>query len=152
MKRYEGFYEQGRVGEIKDVFIDNYNSYVSYVFEDISRMMLVKKKPFDFDKIGRQWGVFKGVKGQNSYEIDIVAVNEKTSEIGFFECKWKDLSRKQAACVLADLEGKSAYVDWHKGVRTEYFGVFAKKIEGKDDLRKEGFFAFDLEDVMCYEN
>lgn len=153
VKRYEGFYEQGRMDEIKSVFIENYNSYVSYVFEDIARMMLVKKKPFDFDKAGRQWGVFKGVKGQNSYEIDIVAVNEKTREIGFFECKWKDLNRKQAASVLAELEQKSAYVEWHKGDnRTEYFGLIAKKIEGKDNLRKKGFFAFDLEDVMCHEN
>lgn len=38
------------------------------------------------------------------------------------------------------------FVDWNKADRKEYFGIIAKKIERKEELRDRGFTAFDLED------
>ena len=43
--------------------------------------------------------------------------------------------------------GKSDFVDWNNGKRKEYFGIVARKIEGKDQLKKSGFFVFDLDDL-----
>lgn len=39
--------------------------------------------------LGTQWGRFKGEKGKNTYEIDLVAVNEQKKQILFAECKWQ---------------------------------------------------------------
>jgi hypothetical protein len=33
-------------------------------------------------------------------------------------------------------------------MRKAYFGLIAKKIEGKDGLRKKGFVVFDLDDFV----
>ena len=48
--------------------------------------------------------------------------------------------------ILAELKKKSRYVDWNTHKRKEHFGVIAKKIEGKERLRKEGYFVFDFDD------
>ena len=79
-------------------------------------------------------------------EIDIVALDEDTNNIAFVECKWKDLSKKVALDILKKLMDKSASVQWNNNNRTEYFGLIAKRIEGKDSLREKGFVVFDLDD------
>ena len=69
------------------------------------------------------------------------------NEILFIECKWSDLRLKEAESVLRELMGKSGFVDWNNGKRKEYFGIVARNIEGKDQLKKRGFFVFDLDDL-----
>jgi hypothetical protein len=36
--------------------------------------------------------------------------------------------------------------EWHKKERKEKYGLVAKKIENKTELRKKGFLIYDLED------
>ena len=48
--------------------------------------------------------------------------------------------------ILAELKNKSGYVDWNTSKRKEYSGVIAKKIEGKERLRKECYIVFDFDD------
>lgn len=124
------------------------NNYIGKRFEYICKEFLIdsEKIPFKHHTIGRQWGKFKGPKGKNTYEIDIVALNEESKDILFVECKWKDLSLKQAEEILRKLKDKSEYVDWNLGKRKEYFGLVAKNIEGKDELRAKGSVVFDLDD------
>jgi AAA+ ATPase superfamily predicted ATPase len=95
-------------------------------------------KQFSFTEIGRWW--------HGGEEIDIVALNETAKEIVFVECKWHSLSHKEAEKVLFDLQEKSKHVDWNIGKRKEYFAIFAKKIEGKETLRKSGYILWDLDD------
>ncbi|MCK4458876.1 MAG: restriction endonuclease, partial [Methanosarcinales archaeon] len=66
--------------------------------------------------IGRWWHKDK--------EIDIVALNEKTAEIVFCECKWQN--RETGVGVLEDLLDKSKYVRWNDGVRVEQFMVVSR--------------------------
>ncbi|NOQ55905.1 MAG: AAA family ATPase [Nanohaloarchaea archaeon] len=124
------------------------NNYIGKRFEYVCKEFFIDndKVPFKHHLIGRQWGKFKGHKGKNTYEIDIVALNEDTKDILFVECKWKDLSLRQAEDILRKLKEKSEFVDWNLKKRTEYFGIVAKKIEGKDELRTKGFVVFDLDD------
>ncbi|MGB2843071.1 MAG: hypothetical protein WBC40_11465 [Halobacteriota archaeon] len=68
----------------------------------------------------------------------------KSSKI--FECKYGSLKLKEAKDILSELKKKSRYVDWNKESRKEFFGVIAKKIEGKESLRKDGYTVFDFED------
>jgi len=69
------------------------------------------------------WGHYRDGKKRKELEIDAVALNENTKEILFVECKWKDLSLRQADKILDDLKKKSHYVDWNNENRTEYFGI-----------------------------
>jgi hypothetical protein len=122
-------------------FKANFNTYLERIFEDICREYVLKNQkitPFTRTKTGRWW--------HKDREIDIVALNDDQKKIAFFECKWKDLTEKQARCLLKALEEKSKFFDWNTGGRTEYFGIFAKKIENKAALNKEGFLVFDLRD------
>ena len=134
-------------------FVDNtktdINNYIGKRFEIISREFLTgnDKIPFKYDRIGRQWGKIKDApKGKNTYEIDIVALNDSDKNILFVECKWKDLSFNQAEKVLSGLKEKSLFVDWNQNDRTEYFGLVARNIEGKRELQDKGFMVFDIDD------
>ncbi|MDO9516460.1 MAG: ATP-binding protein [Methanosarcinaceae archaeon] len=128
----------------------NINNHIGKRFEMICREFLIdqNKIPFEYHKIGRQWGKIKDApKGQNTYEIDIVALNSDSKEILSVECKWKTLSLKQAENILYDLQEKSKFVGWNNDERAEHFGIIAKNITDKDALRAKGFLVFDLDDM-----
>lgn len=81
---------------------------------------------FHADKIGRQWGrTPKEHKSQ--YEIDICAINEKTKEILFAECKWKE--KANGISILNELKEKAKYVQWNDNKRKEYYIIFAKSFK-----------------------
>jgi len=119
----------------------DYDHYLGPVFEKVARHFLVElnkagKLPFRFTKIGRWWR-----KGE---EIDLIALNEQEKKALFVEVKWKDLSEREAKGILRDLGRKSRLVgldDWEKS-----YGLVAKNVEGKEDLREEGFLIWDLKD------
>ncbi len=116
----------------------SYGQYMGLVFERVSSDFLWKKRPFNFTKIGRWW--------RKGAEIDLVAMDENSKDIFFIECKWKDLKEGAARGLLEELKTKAHSVDWHNDKRKEHFGLIAKRLEGKGNLKKEGYFAFDLED------
>jgi len=123
-----------------NVIKGDYSMYLGNIFEDVARQFLIKEREniFKFSKIGKWW--------HKEREIDIVALNENTEEILFVECKWQDMSLKQAEKILAELKGKSEFVRWNNNTRIEYFGIIAKNIQNKEKLRKDGIMAFDLAD------
>jgi AAA+ ATPase superfamily predicted ATPase len=111
------------------------------VFEKVCKQFLLLQRdtlPFTITKIGRWWHKDK--------EIDVVALNEESKEIEFFECKYSSLKFRDALAILAELKNKSRYVDWNRNKHKEHFGLIAKKIDGKARLRKEGYFVFDFDD------
>ena len=57
------------------------------------------------------------------------------------ECKWKDMSEKDALKVLNKLQVKSDLMHWNNDTRKEYF-----VLGGKESLRKERFLVFDMDD------
>lgn len=123
-----------------NVVKEDYSNYLGGVFKEISRQFLIKEREriFGFSKIGKWWHKDK--------EIDIVALSDATKEILVVECKWRNLTCWQAEKILDDLSEKAKSVQWNNDSRKEYFGIVAKKIEGKDDLRGEGFVVFDIDD------
>jgi len=124
----------------------DYNSYLGFVFENIAKQFLIKNMPINFTRLDRQWGtVPKATKGGNTYEIDLVGIDDKTKEVLFIGCKWSDLKEKEARKVLKELKEKSKFVEWER--KKEYFGLIGKKVLGKEKLRKEGWFVWDLEDL-----
>lgn len=135
--------ETALISKIKD----NMNAYVGRRFEEVCREFLLSQK-LNFEKTGRWWGAYRDTETDERKvaEIDIVSINEQTKEILFCECKWQNLSQKDAEKLIAALKEKSKYVEWNIGKRKEHFAIFAKRIERKAALRKSGFLAWDLED------
>jgi len=127
--------EKGESRAVLDSIEKSYDSYLGFVFEGFAREMLWTIKPFKFMKAGRWWHKDK--------EIDIIALDEESRTIGFFECKWGSLKENEARKVLENLSEKSKSVEWNNDSRKEYFGIFARKILGKEKIRKKGFFDLD---------
>jgi len=139
--RHRSEYEIGDYDSLLRVIKQDFNSFIGTGFEEISRESLIENRallPFQFEKVGKWWS-----RGE---EIDLVALNEETKEVAFLECKWSGLSKKDADRVLKDLKRKAPLVQWNNTERREHFGIIAKKIEAKEDLRAEGYLAYDLED------
>ena len=150
---YKSYIEEGNYARFGKVLDRNLNKHISFVFEDICRDFFRKegamnRLPFGFTKIGMWYGHYRDqlTGKRKEIEIDIVAIEDDTKQIAFIECKWKSLSEKAALDILETLMDKSTSVQWNNNKRTEFFGLVAKKIEGKDVLREKGFVVFDLDD------
>ena len=136
------YFSEIETWEIEGAWSDfkrEFNSYLGFTFEKIAMEFLVEKKPFNFQKVGRWW--------HRDKEIDLVALNEESKEIAFFEVKWSDLRIEEARRTLRELEGKAGFVDWNKRERLEHFGMIAKRLEGKEKLKEEGYLCYDLGDI-----
>lgn len=92
----------------------------------------------DFNRAGNWW--FK------DKEIDVVALNEKKSEIFFGECKWRE--NVNGLEVAWELNEKTKFVDWNKGKRKEILAVFAKSFSKKiNELDGKKVHCIDLEEL-----
>ncbi len=120
-------------------FVKNDNNrYMGSIFEEITIKYLRNLLAKDFNKIGKWW--------HKENEIDIIALNEQKKQIAFFECKWKELSYNKSLEILKELKIKAQHVKWLNKQRKELFGITAKKVQKKDELRKKGFLVYDLSD------
>jgi len=134
--------EANRQNEVLAIIKKDFPAYCGLMFEVLVTELIMGKqilRDHPFTKIGRWWHKDK--------EIDVVALNYDTKEILFVECKWSILSSSNASEILEKLKEKSKYVEWNNGRRKEYFGIIAKKIEGKEKLRKGGYYVFDPDDL-----
>ena len=146
LKFVQGYREEIELGIMEFSVIEKeFNKYMGLIFEDLAKEFIIKKifdLPFRFVRIGTWWHKDK--------EIDLIALNEETKQIAFFEVKWREFKlEKDIRRVLEGLEEKSESVRWFNEDRQEYFGIIAKKIgkSEKEKLRSEGYLVFDLEDV-----
>lgn len=89
-------------------------------------------------RVGR-WGW----KGE---EIDVVAVGDQEHGIVFGECTWGALDRREAKGVLTHLGAKAEMVR-HDRYPKECYLLIGGSVEGKEDLRDEGYLVYDLADI-----
>ncbi len=120
-------------------FRERFNSYLGRVFERLVPEMILPLLPFIPNRMGRWW--------KKDVEIDLVAYDGE-GKLAFFEVKWSDINIKKARRLLGELEKKGEFLNYSK-VRTKYYGLIGRKIEGKSDLRSEGYLIFDLGDLMA---
>lgn len=126
------------VDSLLKIIEKNYPSYMGPAFEDFCKK-LIRILEIRIDKagmeIGRWWYKDK--------EIDIVALNERSKEILFAECKWKE--KVNAGRLIRELNEKSRFVEWHNGKRIESFAVFAKSFSKKIRIYEgKKVYCFDL--------
>ena len=121
------------------------NSFIGRKFEKVCQQFLHYNPIFAFNRIGKEWGNMPaGESGKDTYEIDLCAVNEKTKEILFGECKWQ--SKVDAQVILRELQKKASYVQWFDKQRKEYYVLFAKSFRYKN-IDEKNVFLFDLNDM-----
>ncbi len=124
----------------------DFNNYMGLRFEYVCREFIAgcNMLPFTYEIMGREWGKIPGKpKGENQYEIDIVALNEATKQILFSECKWRE--NADAKKILNELKEKSKFVQWNNETRKEYFAIFAKSFREK--IKEPDVMLFDLDDI-----
>jgi len=134
----KGYLEAGLSDEVWERSKGDFNTYMGSVFEKLIRNpeVFLRLTSFSFTKLGRWWR-----KGE---EIDIVALNETEKRSLLIEAKWKELGEREARGILRDLERKEGLVGlggWEKS-----YGLVAKSLEGKEELRAEDWLVWDLED------
>lgn len=149
---YFSFYEPYKsdlgLGEFNNAMAklkEGFSSYVGKKFEKfIQEEILRKLDIMEIQRAGRWWGHYRDSENKrNEVEIDIVALNEKNSEILFAECKWQE--NVDAEEIYNGLLGKKDFVEWHNRKRKERFAVFAKSFKKK--IRQENLMLFDLNDM-----
>lgn len=79
--------------------------------------------------------------------MDIIAINNDEDKVTFIECKWSKLSLQEIEKILKNLRDKSHSVKWKKSKRQEKYGIIAKNLERKDQLREKQIFALDIDDL-----
>jgi len=132
--------------EALQYFRQNFNSYVGRKFEDIVRDNA--PLPFEPEISGRWWGARREGDRRVMEEIDLVAFSRKERRAAFVEAKWKDLPKAEAVRILEDTRRRSALVMWDRQGWTESYGVAARTVEGKSELRRKGFLVYDLGDLI----
>jgi len=117
------------------------DTFVGRAFEGICRQVLLRylsKKGICCEKLGRWW--------DRHNEIDLVGLDKSNGHIIFTECKWSELSLGECMALISQLKEKAKQVDWHLGKRKESYCIIARKLAGKEKLRKEGIIALELSD------
>lgn len=130
--------------KLKEIVKKSLDKHISFSFERIIIELMKKNiifNEFKFTKIGSQWGKFKGEKGKNTYEIDIVGINDNTKQILFCECKWQE--NVDAEKILFELKEKVKYIDWNNDSRKENYAIFAKSFKKKTKEAK----LYDLKEI-----
>lgn len=120
---------------------EDFNAYVGSIFEEICKQFVVKeisKGNIDLKAniIGR-W-IYKGE------EIDLITYSSKDRKGILFEIKWKVLSYEETKSIILKLIEKSSMVK----IEDKKFGLIGKKVFDKEKLRNEGYFVFDLDDIL----
>lgn len=135
--------------EASDYFKKNFNSYLGFIFEEISKQFLIEKYKTNF---GRQWGSYNekenGRMMSKQYEIDLLSVNNKTKELLVFEVKWKDLRFLDSKRILKELESKVQHLPLKLEKYKIKIGLIGKSVKSKEKLKKEGFAVFNLGDFL----
>ncbi|MBI5046996.1 ATP-binding protein [Candidatus Micrarchaeota archaeon] len=119
----------------------NLNSVYGRSFEQVAKEFLMRE--LKLTEARRQWGkIPQGKKGENTYEIDLIAKNEKSTYC--FEFKWEELTYSETIWVLNELQDKVKHV--LRLPKDLQFGVVARKIKDKQKLRANGYLIYDLDD------
>ncbi|MEW6528684.1 MAG: ATP-binding protein [Candidatus Micrarchaeota archaeon] len=119
----------------------NLNTFYGRCFEEVAREFLVRELKLTDSR--RQWGkIHNADKGENAYEIDLIGKNQNSTVV--FEFKWAEISFKEAKVLMENIKLKSEHVE--RLPKDCKFGLVAKKVRSKQELREEGYLAYDLDD------
>lgn len=149
------YIEEENYPKLGEIIGKGFGSHVGRVFEGVCMQFILERRKMDnasFPTIGHWWGAYRDDETgeRKAAEIDIVTLDEKSTEILFAECKWSN--DVDAVEIARGLAKKAGFVDWNMGKRKESFAVFAKsfkkRIEEFDGKKVQCFDLGDLEKVL----
>ncbi|MCL1805327.1 MAG: ATP-binding protein [Clostridiales bacterium] len=123
--------------KIRASFVENHAAYVYEYICQSEMWRLAEQGKVRIGKLGRWWN--------NQDEIDIVGLDNDSSEITFGECKFRN--RPMDVDVFESLLSKKELVLWNKGNRTERFILFS--ISGFTDRLRD--LAANRGDLLLFE-
>ena len=134
--------EAGNTQLVLNQIRKSYNKHLGRIFEQIvfellKEMQRKHKLPFAFTEIGKWW--------YKDTEIDIAATDSEKLTVTFLETKWSTINRQDAQRILSNLKAKARLFRWAH--QKENYGIVAKKIAEKQQLRDKGYIVLDLEDL-----
>ncbi len=116
------------------------STYLGKKFERFVIQEVITVLYLNYTKKGRWW--------YKDQEIDGVVVMEERKEIVLLEVKWRNIKYKRAEEILKKLQIKALGLeDETKRYKVKY-GLIAKTIEKKEELRSEGYEIYDLEEIL----
>ncbi len=126
--------ESGFLEPVKENFRAKFPAYLGRVLEREIRGSIRELLPFRVRESGKWW--------HKDLEIDVVAYGD---DIAFIEVKWSRITLREARRILDKLVERSEAVKF-RGER--YYGLVAREVEGKEELRGEGFLVYELDDLL----
>ena len=122
--------------------LDRLPDIVSRKMENVIRQILIREKPlFAPTEIGRWWD-------RQGNEIDLVAIDDRTSQALFIEVKWTN--RKTGWKTVQDLKEKSKLIQWKKQTRREHFLIVSKSDFTTGCIKRmesEGIMHWNISDI-----
>ena len=135
---YKQQLEEGKAGIVLESIRKECNYYLSRKFEFFIAEVIYQLNIMDISRLGRWW--------HRDKEIDLVALNEKTRECLFCECKWSD--KIDGEKIIKVLAAKTDNVKWYNDDRKESYAVFAKSFKKRiDEYDGKSVYCFDLTDL-----
>ena len=117
------------------------NTYYGKKFEKFVLQEIIPKIYPNNTKKGRWWDKEK--------EIDILVEKQKEQEIILIEVKWSEIKERKAKEILNKLQLKAMALDKQIKGKKILFGLIAKTIEKKEELKKDGYEIYDLEEILA---
>jgi AAA+ ATPase superfamily predicted ATPase len=139
---HAGALEAGLEREVWASEAESFNAYLGWVFERVAREFVAHaaragELPLKPSALGSWWS--------GGEEIDIVALSPREGAALLAEVKWSDLSYREARRVLERLAEKAAGLS----VGEKVYGLIARSVEGKGELRRAGYAVYELSDVCA---
>ncbi len=133
--------ELGLEEELLGIIEKDIENILATRFEFLAREFIIdlarrKKLPIEPRKIGRWW--------RKKHEIDILVIGTDKNCLAI-TCRWGKLPLRKA---LEEIEKtKNALNHIEVKVSNVTYGIIARKLERKKELRELGYLAYDLEDL-----
>ena len=133
--------ELGLEEELLGIIKKDIENLLATRFEFLVREFIIdlakdKRLPIEPRKIGRWW--------RKKYEIDILVMGKNKPCLAI-TCRWGRLSLKKALEEIEKTKNASSHIEVK--VSNISYGIIARKLERKEELRELGYLAYDLEDM-----
>lgn len=132
-------FEAGKFSSLITTVHNGWNSYAGKCFEDLVREVISSDNSFQFELTGSWWN-------RKGDEIDIVAIKPDRTLV--VECKNRELTGDRALDIINMVMKKTDLIAFLTHPVT--CGVAARRVMGKENLKKDGYFVWDLQDFSLF--
>lgn len=130
-------YRIGNYDRLMDLILERWNTHRGRIYERVALDFCRNELKMEYPKIGSYWD-------RKGNELDIVCLDRKNEVTLVFEVKSRKLTMGQA---LKEIEMTKEKVKRIFGHETD-MGIISLKLVNKEEIRKQGYHAYDLDDMV----